>query len=207
VVDLLILDIETYKSDRLPEYCDIFDKAKLEQFEEKKKNNPKARKPELKSEKATLHCLTAKVVCVGLKEFGSDEDPMVKFSLDEREVLEWVRKNLILIDPEAVIAYNGEEFDVPMLKLMALSYGINLQLPYKVIDPYKILGMKWSKPIQCSLEELAWKLGCRGDAYGRGDQVENWIESEQFEEVVRHCRGDVLMLDKICRQLESVGII
>jgi len=71
----IVLDIETAASPRLQEYKDRFDKAKMDEYEERKKENPRARKPTLKSDKAAVHVLTGQVICIGCVPFDSISSP------------------------------------------------------------------------------------------------------------------------------------
>lgn len=200
-----VIDIETAPYVRLQEYKDLIEEPKLATWRKKKETNKKAKKPELKSQDPLTKWATGQVCCVGLNYL--DSGAYVKASLDEKKVLEWTYDILSDEQPSLYITFRGEEFDLPFLLISAASHDIPL---HDVLPGFRnrynnnhcdVWGKLCKWKINASLAEFAFRFGCSDLLYGDGSMVMGWFNEGRFDEIEKHCRGDVLATGFLFKKL------
>lgn len=214
-MDEVVIDIETVPLDltELHRYCDIFEAPKIEAWKEAcvrhedikaakkaatgKVGSSKApEKPKLRSSKASLHPIVGRVACVGIYVLG--REPEVLISIDEKKILEGLYSRMSEIANPLLITFNGIGFDIPFLLRRGSFNKVPLYdfLPIggkfdkKHLDIWEMYGGKWNDT-NATLAEYAYFAGCYEFIYGSGKQVEGWWNSLEFDEISKHCMGDI----------------
>jgi DNA polymerase elongation subunit (family B) len=214
-MDEVVIDIETVPLEltELHRYCDIFEAPKIEAWreacarqDEKKAANKAAtgkvgtvkapEKPKLRSARASLHPMVGRVACVGIYVLG--KEPEVLISIDEKKVLEGLYSRMSDLGDPFLITFNGIQFDVPFLLRRGSFNKVPLgdflpvggKFDKRHLDIWEQYGGKWTD-LNATLAEYAYFAGCYDLIYGSGRQVEDWWNAMEFDEISKHCLGDI----------------
>jgi len=216
---IITLDIETASidSERLASFKARFEPKPPEPDPELEEEAPKKRKKaakkeekpkKLKSDRAGLHFLTGRVVCVGAKIFGRTPD---MFAQEEEEItLAGLYTYLDSRQPFTLVTFNGRDFDVPMLYMRGLLHGFDFSqvLPMDKysknhIDLYQHLGGRWG--MNGKLAELAWHFGIEDGLEGSGSDVQKDFDNGDWDGIIEHCRADVITTEKLYQKMFPFG--
>lgn len=211
MVRTIVIDIET-----IPEYPEI-----IESFEDslglmKLVSRCKVRKGKTKSDetyrtecenKFSLHWLTARIVCVGIKVVGEDECTMIAEDSEELTLQATYDYITSLDEYITFVSFNGDNFDFPMLRMRGAKHGIpigrllpNRRYDKRSFDIYEKMGGKWG--ISCTLAELAWYCGV--EMHGSGADVAEQWENGYLDEIKTHCEYDVRATEHVYDCLRDV---
>jgi DNA polymerase elongation subunit (family B) len=217
---ILTLDLETASVDkaRIEEFKKRFEPKPPEpepepEEEEKPKKRKKATKKEekpkkLKSDRAGLHFLTGRVVCVGTKFVG--RAPQMFADENEEIILAGVHDYIYDHPSFTLVTFNGRDFDLPMLYMRGLLHGFDFAqlLPMEKyskshIDLYQHLGGRWG--MNGTLAELAWHFGLADGLDGHGSSIQQQFDNGDWESIIAHCRADVEVTEGLYLKLFPNG--
>lgn len=138
------------------------------------------------------------VLCWSARWYGSDET----YFASEKQNGTGEMLNLIhdlLDEADAVIHYNGANFDIPTLNKEFLKWGFAPPAPYKQIDLYKIAKKQFRLP--------SYKLDYVARMLGLGEKVrhpgfEMWVncmkgDEQAWKDMETYNKGDVDLLEKV----------
>lgn len=138
------------------------------------------------------------VLCWSAKWYGTDE---ILFASEKQngtgEMLNLVHD--LMDEADAVIHYNGANFDIPTLNKEFLKWGFAPPAPYKQIDLYKVAKKQFRLP-SYKMDYVAQMLGLEGKVRHPGFQM--WVDcmkddSDAWKEMEKYNKGDVILLEKI----------
>jgi len=207
--DPVIFDIETVSCKDLSVYKSV----KCPKCEHRPEDHPKQKKDYCQEcdKEAPLRWTTSKIVCVTAKIVDGE-----LFSFcgpDELKVLSESYDLLSELVPNPWISFNGKEFDIIQLQMRGLVHNV----PYIDILPHgkysknsfdlydELVGGKWNRQQAASLEMFAAILGFKDLIYGNGRMVEQWYKDGKFDEISRHCNGDVLATEKLYKKVVEIN--
>lgn len=219
-INTLTLDIETVPCTDIECYCSRFEVPALMAYseclkqhearkEECKKQGIKLdshapEKPKLKSEKPGLHWATGRVACIGLKEGG--KPAMCIMESTEEKTLWRAYEILKDLHPFKIITFNGHSFDFPFLIVRAAKYGIPMSSYLTMnrydrnhVDIYDVMGNKFTT--NGRLAEYAHVFDCFEKIYDSGANVEELWNAGKFDDIAKHCIGDVEVTEIIYNKL------
>jgi 3'-5' exonuclease len=111
-----------------------------------------------------------------------------------------------------LITWNGKGFDLPVLRLRAMRYGISARSWYQCGTKWENYGQRFAPEWHCdvmeqlsdyracammSLDEIAQAMGLPGKLGGHGSQVEAMVRRGELDNVRVYCEGDCLNLFSI----------
>lgn len=155
----------------------------------------------------------AEIICVGVKEFGEENKPMI-FTL--QEFAEWYLKDIKHpnVDgartqnyKQVMVTFNGTNFDIPLL--------IKAGIRNEVMLPYQHLVMQLDKWKGTGHIDLATKLSF---TYGKFKSLSHYTqiylgekkdtEGDDFfrnatdEEIKQHCADDLILTEKLFNKFD-----
>lgn len=182
----MIVDIETapIPRDELDAYIEKFPK----------KPHAKLYKPD----KPSLYWTTGQVVCVGLMH--EEDNPITICKGDEGDTLTEAHE-ILKAYTDQYITFNGQSFDFPYLTARAWKNLVPMRLPMSKYaknhtDIFQILGGTYGST-KVSLQELAYHFGVDDDIHGHGSEIEALWNTKHFDEICKHCRGDIITTYRI----------
>lgn len=143
--------------------------------------------------------------------YSDRSEPVVHHCKDteaERWLLEEFWKNAIGLNHQVrtLVTFNGHSFDLPVLARRSLYLGV--RCPVLNIDRYRsphidlknVLSynglLKWH-----SLKFYAGRFGIPNDDLTTGDQIGQLVKDGKWDDVVAHCRADVLATKALASRL------
>lgn len=144
------------------------------------------------------------IICICWKWEGEDTVHSLTWTdeQDDKALLESFVKDLHKANQ--IVAHNGDRFDLKWLRMRAIQHGIPMHPRYETIDTLKIAKSQF-KFHSNKLDEL-------GKFLGVGEKIETnmqlWdrviLESdpEALAEMVRYCKQDVVLLEKVFNKLK-----
>jgi predicted PolB exonuclease-like 3'-5' exonuclease len=104
-----------------------------------------------------------------------------------------------------LVSFNGRRFDLPVMELAALRYGIaaptyfstddsarSRYAPERHLDLYDYLANYGAGGLRGGMDLLAKLIGLPGKATMRGAMVQDYYETGRLDEIHRYCRADVV---------------
>jgi predicted PolB exonuclease-like 3'-5' exonuclease len=104
-----------------------------------------------------------------------------------------------------LVSFNGRRFDLPVMELAALRYGIAAPAYFgsddsarsryaaeRHLDLYDYLANYGAGGLRGGMDLLAKLIGLPGKAAMRGAMVQGYYETGRLEEIHRYCRADVV---------------
>lgn len=103
-----------------------------------------------------------------------------------------------------MVSFNGRGFDMPVLELAALRYGISAPHYFakksgaragdseRHLDLYDFLCTQGSRGLRGGMNLLLKMIGLPGKGGIDGAQVQDYFEAGRLEEIHRYCRADVI---------------
>jgi predicted PolB exonuclease-like 3'-5' exonuclease len=103
-----------------------------------------------------------------------------------------------------LVSFNGRSFDLPVLELAALRYGISAPSYFtqadsprhrasgRHLDLYDFLCNFGSHGLRGGLDLLMKMMGMPGKSTMDGSQVQEYFEAGRLDEIQRYCRADVI---------------
>lgn len=144
---------------------------------------------------------TSKVLCWTAKWLGEEEiifDSIYKSK--PKTLLKRIHK--LMDEADAVVTYNGNRFDIPVLNKEFLLNGFTPPAPYKSVDLYKVVKNKF-KFVSNKLDFVCQQLKL-------GKKIETdfslWVKCMQkdpaaWEKMEAYNKNDVLILEKLFTKL------
>lgn len=129
-----------------------------------------------------------------------DEDHTYFDSVDRNGEENMLRNiHAMLEEADAVVTYNGNSFDIPMLNREFLKFGLNPPAPYKSVDVYRVVRSKF-RFASNKLDDVLKELGFKGKHPNRGLSL--WFECMQgvksaWKEMETYNTDDVLELENL----------
>ena len=110
----------------------------------------------------------------------------------------------LLNEADAIISYNGDRFDVPMLNKEFLKHGLLPPEPYHQIDLIKTVKREFRFPGGNSLDQVLRFLGMKQKISHKG--IDLWIECMNSEpkalaEMERYNKRDVTIMEALYKRL------
>lgn len=142
------------------------------------------------------------VLCWSAKWLGQDE---VRYASCQRQTRQAMLKpvHAMLDEADAVVHYNGQKFDIPVLQKEFLKHDLLPAAPYKQID----LMLVVKRAFRFESNKLDYVVG----ALGLGTKVrhpgfEMWVKCmegnrEAWRQMEAYNRGDVALLEKLYKRL------
>ena len=207
----VVFDIETVPGNK--KQLDLYKSIKCARCEHNPETHPKQKKDYCLEcdEDAALKWPTAQTICITAKIVDGE---IVSFcSKDEFEVLSQAYEWFEEIQPAPWIGFNIKDFDIIHLKMRGL---IN-QIPFihllpkgkydrNMLDLYDLLVEgKWNKQQSATLEMFSAMLGFHHLLYGKGNQVADWYQNDQLDEIKKHNIGDILATEQLYLAIDEVG--
>lgn len=127
---------------------------------------------------------------------------------DERQLLRAFWRHFSAARPR-VCSWNGRGFDLPVLRLRAMMYGIAADAWYAKGDRWSGYTQRYAADHHCDLmeqladhgatgrlgmQDVAVAMGLPGKAGGHGSEVAEMMERGETEAVRAYCEGDVANL-------------
>lgn len=107
--------------------------------------------------------------------------------------------------PGCIVTFNGRRFDLPVLELAALRYGISApnyfnrensprshSAPERHLDLYDFLTNQNAIGIRGGMDLLLKLIGMPGKTDLNGAMVQEYFEAGRLDEIHHYCRGDVI---------------
>ena len=130
---------------------------------------------------------TSYTMCWAAKWLGDDDVFVSSLGDFDREGMILEIWNL-LNEADAVVTYNGNNFDLPVLNREFLEEGLNPPAPYKSIDLYQVVKSQF-RFTSNKLDHVASRLGCSLKAKHTGfelwkkcmeNDMDAWFDMEQY---------------------------
>jgi predicted PolB exonuclease-like 3'-5' exonuclease len=107
--------------------------------------------------------------------------------------------------PGCLVSFNGRRFDLPVLELAAMRWGISApryfgsedsprsgQSPERHLDLYEYLTNCGEVGLRGGMDLLLKMIGLPGKLAMNGAMVQEYFEAGRLEEIHRYCRSDVI---------------
>jgi predicted PolB exonuclease-like 3'-5' exonuclease len=107
--------------------------------------------------------------------------------------------------PGCLVSFNGRRFDLPVLEMQALRYGISLPAHFaepgssrsrysdlRHLDLFDFLTNYGAFQIRGGMDLLLKLIGMPGKTEVDGSQVQEMYETGRLDEIHRYCRNDVI---------------
>jgi predicted PolB exonuclease-like 3'-5' exonuclease len=107
--------------------------------------------------------------------------------------------------PGCLVSFNGRRFDLPVLELSALRYGISAPAyfseadsprsrhePDRHLDLFDFLTNYGAAGLRGGMDLLAKMIGLPGKTEFSGAMVQEYYEAGRIDEIHRYCRTDVI---------------
>lgn len=151
----------------------------------------------------SLGMTTAKVCCAS---WAHDDLPVVESSCgeDEESIIKDLLENMNGLGSEdCIVTYNGDKFDLKILRLRAMKYGFKFPNKAKSVDLMAALYPygSWVKQ-----DDLAQFLGLNPSP-SDGSQVYSMYQDERWDEMVEYCNMDVRQLAEIFEKALDSGMV
>ena len=106
-----------------------------------------------------------------------------------------------------LVTWNGRRFDMPVLRLRAMMYGVAADGWYAPGDRWNGYGQRFAPDWHCdlmeeladhgaatrlALQDVAVAMGLPGKVGGHGSEVAEMVERGELEAVRAYCEGDVI---------------
>ncbi|MEM5772867.1 MAG: ribonuclease H-like domain-containing protein [Candidatus Aenigmatarchaeota archaeon] len=147
------------------------------------------------------------IVAIGIIKDDKKEVKFVDQIEDERDVLNWLKKELEGCD--LVVTWYGSEFDIPFLVTRALINNINLselmKIPSLDLCEFCKRNFLFSKN---SLSEISKSLKIpKDEEIGGKDVLDLYLKAIRGdkgakEKIIKHCLDDLEVLEKIFKKFE-----
>jgi DNA polymerase elongation subunit (family B) len=143
------------------------------------------------------------IICVGYKWEG--ENKVHALTWDARQNSKKMIKEIIAVLNEAdeIIYHNGDRFDLPWIRTMALVHGLSMPPKYVTIDTLKIARSKFYLNSN-RLDYIARLLGIGAKIKTEFDLwKKTTLTNDQacLSKMVKYCKGDVVILEKVHQKL------
>ena len=127
---------------------------------------------------------------------------------DERRLLQAFWRYFAALRPR-VVSWNGRSFDLPVLRLRAMMYGIPADAWYTSGDRWSGYTQRFAHDWHCDLmeqladhgaatklgmQDVAVAMGLPGKVGGHGSEVAAMVERGELEAVRAYCEADVINL-------------
>ena len=143
-----------------------------------------------------------RLVCISVKWLGGGRiySFHAKLPADEKDMLAKVWR--FMEQSDAVVAHNGDRFDIPYIKTMGIVHGLPPLPPFKQIDTLKIAKRKFYFNSN--------RLDYLGHRLGVGKKIKTdyglWLaclrgETKALRKMVAYNRQDVLLLERVFNKL------
>jgi len=150
---------------------------------------------------------TGQITAIGIIKNGKTEVKFAERPENEKEVLEWFRKELINCD--VVVTWFGSGFDIPYILSRAVINGIDLHefVQIRSLDLCRFC-QKYFSLAKYSLSEVAKSFGIQKNIeINWKDMLALYIKAtggnkKAKEMIIEHCKDDLNALKKICEKLE-----
>lgn len=161
-------------------------------------------------ESTGLNATFGTILCIGYKWFG-EKDTHVITILDGKKRIDMLNDKKLVEEFVKVfeecdyhISWYGDRFDVPMLKARMIKHGMEPLSPKLSLDLWK--SVRYTFKLHSNRLNV-WEQFL--DVEDRKSQIdfEAWLKAahgnkEAMEEVVDHCRRDVLVLEEVYKKLK-----
>jgi uncharacterized protein YprB with RNaseH-like and TPR domain len=147
------------------------------------------------------------IVAVGIIKDNKKEIRFVESLEDEKEVLNWLKKELEGCD--LIVTWYGSKFDIPFVVTRAIINGIDLskllKIPSLDVCEFCKKNLLFSKN---NLSDISKVLGIPKDReIGGKDVLKLYLKAirgdkKAKEEIVKHCLDDLEALEKVFKKLE-----
>lgn len=139
-----------------------------------------------------------RVICFGAKWYGEKKVHFYSEFHDGREVM-LERAHALMDEADAIIHYNGDNFDIPWLRGEFLKTGLQPPAPHQNIDLYKVAKKQIYLPSH-KLDYLARSLGLAGKVRHPGFKL--WVDCLDGDPAAwrlmkRYCMGDVRLTEEV----------
>ncbi len=114
-----------------------------------------------------------------------------------------------------MVSFNGRGFDLPVLELAALRYGISAPRyfeggaragdPQAHLDLYDFLCNQNGRGLRGGMNLLLKMIGLPGKSSVDGSRVQDYFEAGRLEEIQRYCRADVIQTYFLFLRVELMG--
>ena len=106
---------------------------------------------------------------------------------------------------DELVGHNGDKFDLPWIRTRCLFHGIEMFPHYSTIDTLKISRNKYRFPDN-KLNTIANYLGIGAKIsieHGTWDKVILEKCNKALQNMVKYCKGDVVLLEKVYTELKK----
>ena len=140
---------------------------------------------------------SSEVMCWSAKWLGEKEMMFDSYHLSSNKNM-LKRIHALLSEADAVVTYNGNRFDIPVLNKEFLLYGLKPPAPYKKIDLYTTTKRQF-RFVSNKLDYICEQLGL-------GNKIETdfklWVDcmnhdAGAWEKMEGYNRHDVILLEKL----------
>lgn len=145
---------------------------------------------------------TSKVLCWSARWLGNEETIFNGLNISQPiDMLKHIHS--LLDEADAVITYNGNSFDLPVLNKEFLLFGLGRPAPYKSIDLYRV-GKQQFRFTSHKLDHIAQQLGI---GQKKDTNFQLWIDCmnnvpEAWEKMTSYNVQDVLLLEKLYHEFK-----
>lgn len=144
---------------------------------------------------------SSEVLCIAYKWLG-EKDTFYLSKHNKKFMLRSIHK--MLEEADAVVTYNGNSFDLPVLNKELLLEGFTPPAPYKSIDLCKVVQKRFRFP-SSKLEYVCGALGLETKVKHEGFKL--WVQCMAGDEAAwkrmqRYNRQDVRILEQLYQKLK-----
>ena len=143
------------------------------------------------------------VMCYGYQWY-KDRKVTVETAWEHKDKETFVRKAHELLEScYAVVTYNGDKFDLPLLNWEFAENGLTPPMPYASIDLYKVVKANFKLPYY-SLDYVCKRFGIGRKLHHEG--IDLWLDADRGVEkarkkMVRYNAQDVRLMPRLYKKL------
>lgn len=145
---------------------------------------------------------TSRLMCYAAKWYGKKE---ILFSSEHFMKHEDMIKELhaLLSEADAVIHYNGNKFDIPIINREFLKYGMSPPDPYKSIDLLKVMRKKF-RFVSNKLDHVCQELNIGKKAEHEGHEL--WLKcmdnnDDAWKRMEEYNKQDIVLLEGLYKKI------